>query len=93
MVIDALCDAAENGKQVTVLVELRARFDEENNINWSRRLQEAGCHIMYGPRELKVHSKLLLITRQNNGKTEYITQVGTGNYNEKHLLFILTFHL
>ena len=82
MVIDALCDAAENGKQVTVLVELRARFDEENNINWSRRLQEAGCHIMYGPRELKVHSKLLLITRQNNGKTEYITQVGTGNYNE-----------
>ena len=83
MVIDALCDAAENGKQVTVLVELRARFDEENNINWSRRLQEAGCHIMYGPRELKVHSKLLLITRQNNGKTEYITQVGTGNYNEK----------
>lgn len=83
MVIDALCDAAENGKQVTVLVELRARFDEENNINWSRRLQESGCHIMYGPRELKVHSKLLLITRQNNGKTEYITQVGTGNYNEK----------
>lgn len=83
MVIDALCDAAENGKQVTVLVELRARFDEENNINWSRRLQEAGCHIMYGPRELKVHSKLLLITRQSNGKTEYITQVGTGNYNEK----------
>ena len=83
MVIDALCDAAENGKQVTVLVELRARFDEENNINWSRRLQEAGCRIMYGPRELKVHSKLLLITRQNNGKTEYITQVGTGNYNEK----------
>lgn len=83
MVIDALCGAAENGKQVTVLVELRARFDEENNINWSRRLQEAGCHIMYGPRELKVHSKLLLITRQNNGKTEYITQVGTGNYNEK----------
>ena len=83
MVIDALCDAAENGKQVTALVELRARFDEENNINWSRRLQEAGCHIMYGPRELKVHSKLLLITRQNNGKTEYITQVGTGNYNEK----------
>lgn len=83
MVIDALCDAAENGKQVTVLVELRARFDEENNINWSRRLQEAGCHIMYGPRELKVHSKLLLITRQNGGRTEYITQVGTGNYNEK----------
>lgn len=83
MVIDALCDAAENGKKVTVLVELRARFDEENNINWSRRLQEAGCHIMYGPRELKVHSKLLLITRQNGGRTEYITQVGTGNYNEK----------
>lgn len=82
-IIEALCDAAENGKDVTVLVELRARFDEENNIGWSKRLQEAGCKIMYGPRELKVHSKLLLITRNISGKTEYITQIGTGNYNEK----------
>ncbi len=82
-IIEALCDAAENGKDVTVLVELRARFDEENNIGWSKRLQDAGCNIMYGPRELKVHSKLLLITRENAGKTEYITQIGTGNYNEK----------
>lgn len=82
-IIEALCEAAENGKKVTVLVELRARFDEENNIGWSRRLQDAGCKIMYGPRELKVHSKLLLITRISAGKTEYITQVGTGNYNEK----------
>ena len=82
-IIEALCDAAENGKDVTVLVELRARFDEENNIGWSRRLQDAGCTIMYGPRELKVHSKLLLITRKISGRTEYITQVGTGNYNEK----------
>lgn len=82
-IIEALCDAAENGKRVTVLVELRARFDEENNIEWSKRLQEAGCKVMYGPREYKVHSKLLLITREYSGKTEYITQVGTGNYNEK----------
>ncbi len=82
-IIEALCDAAENGKNVFVLVELRARFDEENNINWSRRLQDAGCTIVYGPRELKVHSKLLLITRKIGKKQEYITQVGTGNYNEK----------
>ena len=82
-IIAALCDAAENGKDVLVLVELRARFDEENNIGWSRRLQDAGCRIMYGPRELKVHSKLLLIKRMNLGKEEYICQVGTGNYNEK----------
>lgn len=82
-IIEALCDAAENGKRVTVLVELRARFDEENNIEWSKRLQEAGCKVMYGPREYKVHSKLLLITREYSGKTEYITQIGTGNYNEK----------
>ena len=83
LIIEALCDAAENGKNVTVLVELRARFDEENNIEWSKRLQEAGCKVMYGPREYKVHSKLLLITREYSGKTEYITQIGTGNYNEK----------
>lgn len=82
-VIDALCTAAENGKNVIVLVELRARFDEENNIGWSRKLQNAGCKIIYGPKELKVHSKLLLITRTINDKDEYITQIGTGNYNEK----------
>lgn len=82
-IIEALCNAAENGKNVFVLVELRARFDEENNIGWSRRLQDAGCTIIYGPRDLKVHSKLLLITRLNGKKKEYITQIGTGNYNEK----------
>lgn len=83
-VIDALISAAENGKDVLVLVELRARFDEENNIGWSKRLERAGCNVIYGPESLKVHSKLLLITRRSpNGKAEYITQIGTGNYNEK----------
>lgn len=83
-VIDALIAAAENGKDVLVLVELRARFDEENNIGWSKRLERAGCNVIYGPESLKVHSKLLLITRRSaGGKAEYITQVGTGNYNEK----------
>ncbi len=83
-VIDALIAAAENGKDVLVLVELRARFDEENNIGWSQRLERAGCNVIYGPESLKVHSKLLLITRKtNSGRIEYITQVGTGNYNEK----------
>lgn len=82
-IIEALVNAAENGINVLVLVELRARFDEENNINWSKRLQRAGCTVIYGPQDLKVHSKLLLITRKNGDKVEYITQVGTGNYNEK----------
>lgn len=82
-VIDALVNAAENGKSVLVLVELRARFDEENNIGWSKRLEEAGCIVIYGPKNVKVHSKLLLITRKTEQGTEYITQVGTGNYNEK----------
>lgn len=83
-VIDALIAAAENGKDVLVLVELRARFDEENNIGWSQRLERAGCNVIYGPESLKVHSKLLLITRKTSGgKIEYITQIGTGNYNEK----------
>ncbi len=83
-VIDALIAAAENGKDVLVLVELRARFDEENNIGWSKRLERAGCNVIYGPESLKVHSKLLLITRKDpGGKVLYITQVGTGNYNEK----------
>lgn len=82
-VIEALINAAENGKEVFVLVELRARFDEENNIEWSKRLERAGCKVMYGPESLKVHSKLLLITRKDGNRLQYITQVGTGNYNEK----------
>ncbi len=83
-VVDALIAAAENGKDVLVLVELRARFDEENNIGWSKRLEHAGCSVIYGPENLKVHSKLLLITRKTGGgKIEYISQIGTGNYNEK----------
>lgn len=82
-VVAALIKAAENGKDVLVLVELRARFDEENNIEWSKRLEEAGCTVIYGLEGMKVHSKLLLITRKNKEKVEYITQIGTGNYNEK----------
>ncbi|MBR6667866.1 MAG: polyphosphate kinase 1 [Clostridia bacterium] len=82
-VVEALVEAAENGKQVDVLVELKARFDEENNIEWSRRLERAGCHVIYGVERLKVHSKLCLITRKTEQGTQYITQIGTGNYNEK----------
>lgn len=82
-VIEALCEAAENGKEVVVLVELRARFDEENNIRWSRMLEKAGCQIIYGLEGYKVHSKLCLITRRGEHGIEYITQIGTGNYNEK----------
>ena len=82
-VVEALVEAAENGKQVDVLVELKARFDEENNIEWSRRLERAGCHVIYGVEKLKVHSKLCLITRQTENGRQYITQIGTGNYNEK----------
>lgn len=82
-VIEALCEAAENGKEVVVLVELRARFDEENNIRWSRMLEEAGCQIIYGLEHYKVHSKLCLITRRGENGIRYITQIGTGNYNEK----------
>lgn len=82
-VIKHLCAAAENGKAVTVLVELRARFDEKNNIGWARELEEAGCRILYGPADYKCHAKLCLITRREKGGLRYITQVGTGNYNEK----------
>lgn len=82
-VIEALINAAENGKEVVVLVELKARFDEENNIEWSRRLENAGCRIIYGLDRLKVHSKLCLITRKEDNRISYITQIGTGNYNEK----------
>lgn len=82
-IVEALINAAENGKEVFVLVELRARFDEENNIEWSKRLERAGCKVMYGPENLKVHSKLMLITRKNGNELQHITQIGTGNYNEK----------
>ena len=82
-VVEYLVEAAENGKQVDVLVELKARFDEENNIEWSRRLERAGCHVIYGIDHIKVHSKLCLITRKTDDDVSYITQIGTGNYNEK----------
>ena len=82
-VVEALCEAAENGKDVLVLVELKARFDEENNIEWSRRLEEAGCSVIYGLDGYKVHSKLCLITRMEETGVAYCTQIGTGNYNEK----------
>lgn len=82
-IVDALVEAAENGKEVVVLVELRARFDEENNIGWSKRLEEAGCRVIYGLDGLKVHSKLCLITYKNEKGIQYISQIGTGNYNEK----------
>ena len=82
-VVDALVEAAENGKEVVVLVELRARFDEESNIEYSRRLEEAGCRVIYGLNGYKVHSKLCLISRKTEEGVSYITQVGTGNYNEK----------
>ncbi len=81
-VVEALVEAAENGKEVDVLVELKARFDEENNIGWSRRLEDAGCHVIYGLDGLKVHSKLCLITMKKGKDVKYITQIGTGNYNE-----------
>lgn len=81
--VEYLCAAAENGKDVTVLIELRARFDEQNNIDWSERLEEAGCKIIYGFEDYKVHSKICLITRRERGGVRYITQVGTVNYNEK----------
>ncbi|MCL2183321.1 MAG: polyphosphate kinase 1 [Chitinispirillia bacterium] len=80
--IEYLCAAAENGKDVTVLIELRARFDEQNNINWSERLEEAGCRLIFGFDGVKVHAKLCLITRKDRGEIQYITQVGTGNFNE-----------
>ncbi len=80
---EALIHAAENGKQVTALFELRARFDESNNIEWSQRFEEAGCNVIYGFRDFKVHSKICCITRQTDDGLQYITQLGTGNYNEK----------
>ena len=78
-----LCAAAENGKEVTVMMELRARFDEQNNIEWAREMEEAGCRIIYGPEHLKCHAKICLITRREKNGFSHITQIGTGNYNEK----------
>ena len=82
-VVDYLCNAAENGKDVMVVIELRARFDEQNNIDWSERLEDAGCNVIYGVEGYKVHSKVCLIMRREKGAIRYITQIGTGNYNEK----------
>ena len=82
-IVNALIAAAENGKEVVAMVELRARFDEQNNIDWSKQLQDAGCTVFYGFDDYKVHSKLTLITSHVNGKYRYLTQIGTGNYNEK----------
>lgn len=81
--VEYLCAAAENGKDVTVIIELRARFDEQNNIDWSEHLEDAGCNIIYGFESYKVHSKICLITRREKNTIQYITQIGTGNYNEK----------
>ena len=81
--VEYLCAAAENGKEVTALIELRARFDEQNNIEWSERMEEAGCRVIYGFEGYKVHSKICLITYRNRNEIKYITQIGTGNYNEK----------
>ena len=82
-VVSALCRAAEKGKDVLVMMELRARFDEQRNIDYSQILEEAGCRVMYGLNDYKIHAKLCLITRQVNGEVQYTTQIGTGNYNEK----------
>lgn len=83
MIARTLCEAAENGKDVTVLMELRARFDEENNIEWAEELEESGCKIIYGREGYKCHSKICLITKKSGNKMSYVTQIGTGNYNEK----------
>ncbi|MGM9638886.1 MAG: polyphosphate kinase 1 [Butyricicoccaceae bacterium] len=94
LLVHHLCEAAENGKEVTVLMELRARFDEKPNIEWAGVLEEAGCRILYGPENLKCHAKLCLITRrERGGEIQYITQVGTGNYNEKTAALYTDFSL
>ena len=82
-IAQALCRAAENGKEVLVLMELRARFDEENNLSWAKMLEESGCQVIYGTEGFKCHSKICLITLRSHNKTGYLTQIGTGNYNEK----------
>lgn len=91
--VEYLCAAAENGKEVTVLIELRARFDEQNNIDWSERMEEAGCRVIYGFEDYKVHSKICLITYRNKNEIRYITQIGTGNYNEKTVRLYTDFSL
>lgn len=91
--VEYLCAAAESGKDVTVLIELRARFDEQNNIDWSERLEEAGCQLIYGLEEYKVHAKICLITYRERGELRYITQLGTGNYNEKTAALYTDFSL
>lgn len=82
-IIEALISAAENGKEVVAIVELRARFDEQNNIDFSKQLEEAGCTVIYGFEAYKIHSKLTLITKKKGNQLHYIAQIGTGNYNEK----------
>ncbi len=82
--VEYLCAAAENGKEVTAVIELRARFDEQNNIDWSERLEDAGCRVIYGFSDYKIHSKVCLITLKGKSGIQYITQIGTGNYNELH---------
>jgi polyphosphate kinase len=86
-IVQHLCNAAENGKSVTVVIELRARFDEQNNINWSKILEESGCNVIYGVDNLKVHSKILLITRKAHSRPQYIVNIATGNYNESTARF------
>jgi polyphosphate kinase len=81
-IIKSLKQAAENGKQVTVLVELKARFDEENNVQWAKELEKAGCHVIYGMTHLKTHSKITLVVRRKQGKIERFVHLGTGNYND-----------
>lgn len=91
--VEYLCAAAENGKEVTALIELRARFDEQNNIEWSERMEEAGCRVLYGFDGYKVHSKICLITYRSKNEIKYITQIGTGNYNEKTAKFYTDYSL
>ena len=82
-IINSLKEAAENGKQVTVLVELKARFDEENNVHWARMLEDAGCHVIYGMTHLKTHSKIALVVKRINNELTSFVHLGTGNYNDK----------